>query len=243
MRRRSLAGRLQPLGPESRVPALGCSELEIGTLLLRVARDRGESLVEHDAVLLRKEVAPHSRKVHRTTAAEMGRLWVRRHGIDIIRAAPPVYPHCYGYAELADLGKCVCAPSLDRVSMRPMRDQESPMRVRILLADHSEADFYDMLKADEKPQFAGGLGDPLAHLHDRDMESDRPGRFFDHAPSTTGRRGVTAHHSAGAERSTHKHEAEFAWRIATLLEEGRRAGEFERLVHLPDQVFNRLSPS
>jgi protein required for attachment to host cells len=165
------------------------------------------------------------------------------------------------------------------------RRQEFPMRVRILLADHSEADFYDMLAADGKPQFAGGLGDPLAHLHDRDMDSDRPGRFFDHAPNPTGRRGATAHHSAGGERSTHKHEAvEFARRIAALLEEGRRAGEFERLVvmappaflgllrealpqslrsivvaeiaksfvhqppsqwrsHLPDQVFNRLSPS
>jgi len=159
------------------------------------------------------------------------------------------------------------------------------MRVRILLADHSEADFYDMLKADEKPKFAGGVGDPLVHLHDRDMDSDRPGRFFDHAANPTGRRGATAHHTAGGERSTHKHEAvEFARRIAMLLEEGRRAGEFERLVvmapptflgllrealpqslrsivvaevaksyvhqppsqwraHLPDQIFNRLSPS
>ena len=158
------------------------------------------------------------------------------------------------------------------------------MRVRILLADQGEADFYDMEHADEKPKFAGGLGDPFVHLRDRDMESDRPGRFFDHAPSPTGRRGATAHHAAGGERSTHKHEAaEFARRIATLLEEGRRAGEFERLVvmapprflgllrealpqslssiiaaeiaksfvheppaqwrsHLPDQVFNRLSP-
>jgi protein required for attachment to host cells len=115
------------------------------------------------------------------------------------------------------------------------------MRVRILLADQSEADFYDMHQANEKPQFAGGLGDPLAHLHDRDLESDRPGRFLDHAPNPTGRRGATAHHSAGGERSTRKHEAvAFARRIATLLEEGRRAGEFERLVVLAPPAFLEL---
>ena len=49
---------------------------------------------------------------------------------------------------------------------------------------------------------------------------------------------ATAHHSAGGERSTHKHEAvEFARRIAMLLEEGRRVGEFDRLVVMAPPAF------
>ena len=112
------------------------------------------------------------------------------------------------------------------------------MRVRILVADQSEADFYDMEHAEETPKFAGGLGDPAAHLHDRDIDSDRPGRVFDHAPSPGGRRGATAHHGTGGERSPRKHEAgEFARRIAKLLENARREGEFDRLVVMAPPAF------
>jgi len=116
------------------------------------------------------------------------------------------------------------------------------MRVRILVADQSEADFYDMEHAEEMPKFAGGIGDPAAHLHDREIDSDRPGRVFDHAPSPGARRGATAHHGTGGERSSRKHEAEqFARRIAKLLDEARRDGEFDRLIVIaPPGLLGRL---
>lgn len=112
------------------------------------------------------------------------------------------------------------------------------MRVRILVADQGEADFFDMQHADEMPQFAGGIGDPAAHLKNRDMVSDRPGRVFDHAPNPTGRRGATPRHGTGGERSPRKHEAaEFARRIAKLLEKEQREGGFERLVVMAPPAF------
>lgn len=112
------------------------------------------------------------------------------------------------------------------------------MRVRILVADQAEADFYDMGHADETPRFAGGVGDPKAHLHDREIDSDRPGRVFDHAPTAGGRRGATAHHATDGERSPRKHEAgEFARRIVQILEKARREGEFDRLIVMAPPAF------
>jgi hypothetical protein len=49
------------------------------------------------------------------------------------------------------------------------------MRIRILVADQSEARFYD-LGGQHGLALVGRLADPLAHLHDRDLMSDRPGR-------------------------------------------------------------------
>lgn len=112
------------------------------------------------------------------------------------------------------------------------------MRVRLVVADQAQADFYDMEHADEAPRFAGGVGDPLAHLHDRDFVSDRPGRVFDHASSASGRRGATAHHGTGGERKPRRQEAgKFARQIANLLDAAHRNGEFERLVLMAPPGF------
>jgi len=82
------------------------------------------------------------------------------------------------------------------------------------------------------------LTDEAAHLHDRDMVSDKPGRVFDHAPPSSGRRGAVGHHSTGGERSPRKHEAEnFARTIVTELDKGRNAGEFDRLVLMAAPTF------
>ncbi|HVC31637.1 MAG TPA: host attachment protein [Steroidobacteraceae bacterium] len=104
------------------------------------------------------------------------------------------------------------------------------MRIRIVVADQSEARFYDAEHRDSGLQLIGRLTDPLAHLHDRDFGSDRPGRVFDHAP-LPGRRGATAHHATGGERRPRKHEAElFARRIAAQIETAYRQNEFDRLI-------------
>lgn len=112
------------------------------------------------------------------------------------------------------------------------------MRIRIVVASQAEATFYDLLRIEDKLQIAGRLSDPLAHLHDRDFKSDRPGRVFDHAPLTGGRRGATAHHGTGGERRPRKHEAVlFAQKIATELEQARRNDRFDRLILMAEPGF------
>ncbi len=111
------------------------------------------------------------------------------------------------------------------------------MRIRILVADQSEARFYD-LGPDDSVELVGRVADPLAHLHDRDLVSDRPGRKFDRAPLAAGRRGATAHHATGSESSPRRHEAEsFARRIVAELEQARRRGDFEGLVVMSGPGF------
>jgi protein required for attachment to host cells len=112
------------------------------------------------------------------------------------------------------------------------------MRVRIVVADQSEADFYELEQRDMPPQLLQRLEDPDAHLHDRDLKSDRPGRVFDHAPAQGGRRGAVAHHSTGNERNPRKVEARrFARRIAEALDEERRHDRYDRLILMAGPAF------
>ena len=111
------------------------------------------------------------------------------------------------------------------------------MRIRLVVADQSEARFYE-LRPHDSLELVGRLADPLAHLHDRDLVSDRPGRKFDRAPLIPGRRGATAHHATGGEYSPRKHEAEsFARRIAAELELARQRGDFEGLIVMSGPAF------
>jgi len=112
------------------------------------------------------------------------------------------------------------------------------MRVRIVVADQSEADFYELEQRDMPPRLVQRLEDADAHLHDRDLKSDRPGRIFTHAPSTAGRRGAVTHHSTGGERSPRKVEAErFARRIVEALDEARRQQQYDRLIVMAPPAF------
>lgn len=112
------------------------------------------------------------------------------------------------------------------------------MRIRIVVANQAEAAFYDLESRNGEPKFATRLTDPLAHLHDRDLKSDRPGRVFDHAPLAGHRRGATAHHGTGGERRPRKHEAEvFARQVAEQLERARHNAEFDRLVVMAAPSF------
>lgn len=112
------------------------------------------------------------------------------------------------------------------------------MRVRIVVTDQSEADFYDLEQRGMPPHFVGRLQDPDAHLHDRDLKSDRPGRVFDHAAAPGARRGAVGRHSTGGERNPRKVEARrFAQRIAEALDEARRQNRYERLVVMAPPAF------
>jgi protein required for attachment to host cells len=110
--------------------------------------------------------------------------------------------------------------------------------VRVVVADQSEARFYDAPGAAMKMKLIDTLTDPIARLHDRDLGSDKPGRVFDRAPSPGQRRGAVSHHSTAGERSPRKHEAmEFARRIVHQLEAEHRTGTVSRLVVMAGPAF------
>ena len=111
------------------------------------------------------------------------------------------------------------------------------MRIRIVVASQADVTFYDTQKIGDRLEVTGRLTDPLAHLHDRDFKSDRPGRFSDHG-SLGGRRSATAGHGTGGERSPRKHEAIiFAQKIATELEQAHKANRFDRLIVMAEPGF------
>lgn len=112
------------------------------------------------------------------------------------------------------------------------------MRIRIVVADQSEARFYDTERPRGRLQLVGRLTDPTAHLHDRDLKSDRPGRVFTSARAGGGRRGAAAHHATGGERRPRRIQAQrFARRIATELEKARRDNRFDRMILMAGPTF------
>ena len=101
------------------------------------------------------------------------------------------------------------------------------MKIRIVVADQSEARFFDVV-AGRRLKPAGRLTNPSARLHDRDLKSDRPGRVVN--GSVAGRRrGASIHHATGGENTPRRHIlAMFVRRIVVQLERARNAGEFDR---------------
>ena len=105
------------------------------------------------------------------------------------------------------------------------------MHARIVVANQSEARFYDAAGLKSPLRAVGQLANPDARLHDRDLKSDRPGRVFTSSVTGSGRRGAVAHHATGGERLPRKQVATvFARRIATELVAAKRNRQFDRLV-------------
>lgn len=104
------------------------------------------------------------------------------------------------------------------------------MRIRIVVADQSEARLYDTLGYLRPLKLAGTLRNPLARLHVRDIEADRPGRTLARSVSSGGGHRAGASHAYGVERGSKRQALHaFARRIAADLERAQRAGRFERL--------------
>ncbi len=118
------------------------------------------------------------------------------------------------------------------------------MPIRIVVADESCARFYELThRHDLQPPaqplaLLGELSDPVAHLHDRDLKSDRPGRKNDHAPLQNGRRGAAAHHGVGSEAHPRRRQAQqFARRIVTELTRSHERDPIEKLVLIAGPRF------
>jgi protein required for attachment to host cells len=112
------------------------------------------------------------------------------------------------------------------------------VRVRVVVADEGEARFYDIAGADAPLRLCGRVANPAAHLHDRDLKSDRPGRVFNRAPPAAGRRGAGTHHSTGGERRPRVQQAQrFARRIVQELDQAQQQDRFDRLVLMAGPRF------
>ena len=103
-------------------------------------------------------------------------------------------------------------------------------RIRIVVADQAEAIFYDTPSLQAQPKEVAHLSDPLAHQHDRDFSSDRPGRSYE---SVGGQR-----HAIEREDDPRQREAVlFARRISRRLDEARRKGEYDELIVVAGPPF------
>jgi len=112
------------------------------------------------------------------------------------------------------------------------------MRVRVVVADLSEARFYDTSGLNAPLQLVGTFTDPKARLHERDLVSDRPGRVFDHAAPARGRRGSVAHHGTNGDRSARRHETEtFARHVTRALHVALRENQIDRIVLVAAPAF------
>jgi protein required for attachment to host cells len=106
------------------------------------------------------------------------------------------------------------------------------MTIRVVVADQSEARFYDLGMPREPLVAAGTIQDANAHLHDRDFNSDRPGRV---APRTGG---GTIRSAIDGDRSPRDHEADlFARHVTRQLERAHRRGSFDKLVLMAPPAF------
>jgi protein required for attachment to host cells len=95
--------------------------------------------------------------------------------------------------------------------------------VRVVVADEESATFFDLPHARARPRDRVVLLNDAGGLHDRDLESDRPGRGAGHEGG--------GRHAYDGERSTERHQtAQFAKRIARAVDDGRARNEFARLV-------------
>jgi protein required for attachment to host cells len=109
-------------------------------------------------------------------------------------------------------------------------------RIRIVVADQAEAIFYDAPSLAARPTEVGRISDPVAHQHDRELASDRPGRSYE---SVGG-----ARHAIERENDPRQQEAvRFARRISCRLDDALRKGEFDELIVVAGPPFLGLMRS
>ena len=103
-------------------------------------------------------------------------------------------------------------------------------RIRIVVADQAEAIFYDTPSLQAQPKEVAHISDPLAHQHNRDFSSDRPGRSYESFGSQR--------HAIARENDPRSREAiRFAKRISRRLDEARRKGEYDELIVVAGPPF------
>lgn len=99
----------------------------------------------------------------------------------------------------------------------------------ILVADAARARLFSYNRQDQELTEVHDLSHTQSRLRERDLNSDRPGRVAG---------GGGSRHGIEPAQSGVRHEAEiFARELATLLENERREGRFDRLVLMASPKF------
>lgn len=99
----------------------------------------------------------------------------------------------------------------------------------VVVADGTRARLFNRHKNRKLEEFDTLLS-PVHRLHEGDLVSDRDGRAFDS--------GGTGAHAVGNKNAAKDHEmTAFAKRLAARLEEGRNAGQLQRLVLIAPPRF------
>jgi protein required for attachment to host cells len=109
-------------------------------------------------------------------------------------------------------------------------------KVRIVVADEREVNFFEGSKADGPLKACGSLHNETAGLKDIELETDREGRRY-------GQMGH--HHGVDGERSTERHELTlFAKAVAERIDRDRVNHEFAKLVIVaPPRMLGLLRQS
>jgi protein required for attachment to host cells len=114
------------------------------------------------------------------------------------------------------------------------------MRVRVIVADQSEARFYDLTDVAAELQLAGRILDPESQAHGREPElgSERSTRGYDRTALAEPARKVAFAPRPGGEPRPRKDAAmRFARQIATELEASLRRDGFDRTVLMAGPAF------
>jgi protein required for attachment to host cells len=112
------------------------------------------------------------------------------------------------------------------------------MRIRMVVANQTEARFYDTFGRRQALVSVGVLTNPSGRQHDQDLDADRPGRTSNGGVRMGGRRGASPRRGTDGERSTRQHMIEsFARRIGAELEKARAAHRFDRVVLVAEPGF------
>ena len=107
------------------------------------------------------------------------------------------------------------------------------MKVRVVVADERQANFFDASKYGAPLSLRASLENPAGGKKDIDLETDRPGSRFGGASDVRHGSGPQQahHHGVDGERSTEQHELTlFAKEVAQKIDGDRLKHDFERLV-------------
>lgn len=107
------------------------------------------------------------------------------------------------------------------------------MKVRVVVADERQANFFDASKYGAPLSLRASLENPAGGKKDIDLETDRPGSRFGGAFGSRHGNGPQQahHHGVDGERSTEQHELTlFAKEVAQKIDGDRLRHDFERLV-------------
>ncbi len=103
-------------------------------------------------------------------------------------------------------------------------------KIRIVVADQSEAIFYESPTLRSVPREVLRITNPAGHKHERELVTDRPGRGHD-------RFGTGRHSIEDGTTARREYAGRFVRRIARRLDRDRRNADFDELIVVAGPSF------